>query len=241
MGVTTIFKKDILTALGNNLIDVELTDDDLDFAFDKAKRVFVQRGNNNFDRKFLSVPVLPDTYSYVLPEAENIDTIVRIIKPRSSFSPADPFSVASINQIFGNLSYGNTSSMLTYELGMQMLDNINIYILNDTQYIWKKRTNTLTLLDNPTLDESWFVEVYADLTDEEYEDVIWVRNYTIAEAKVILGMAYRKFQSLTSPSGETGLSGDAMIAEGKEEQLLLLEAIGDYVDGDVAGSVFIIG
>ena len=241
MAVSSTFKTEIEIALGGSLIDVELTQADYDFAFDKAKRIFIQRGNNNFDRKFLSVAVLPDTYSYVLPASENIDTIVRIIKPRSTFSPADPFSVAAINEVFGGLTSGSSSSMLTYELGMQMLDNINIYILNDTQFIWKKRTNTLTLLDNPVLGESWFVEVYADLTDEEYEDVIWVRNYTIAEAKVILGMAYRKFQSLTSPSGETGLSGDAMIAEGKEEQLLLIEAIGDYVDGDVAGSVMLIG
>lgn len=241
MAVTDLFKADIETALGGNLIDVELTQADYDFSFDKAKRIFVQRGNNNFDRKFLSVAVVPDTYIYVLPAVENIDTIVKIIKPRSSLSPADPFSVAAINQIFGGVTSGGSSSMLTYELGMQMLDNINIYILNDTQFTWKKRTNTLTLLDNPKIDESWFIEVYADLNDEEYEDVIWIRNYTIAEAKILLGSAYRKFQSLTAPSGETSLAGDAMIAEGKEEQLLLLETIGDYVDGDVAGSVMLIG
>jgi len=241
MALHDTFKNDIITALGGNLIDVELTQADYDFAFDKAKRVFQQRGNNNFDRKFVSLPVVPDTFIYDLAEAENIDTVVRIIKPRSSLSAADPFSVAAINEIFGGGIAGSSSSMLTYELGMQMLDNINIYILNDAQYIWKKRLNQLTLLDNPKIEESWFVEVYADLSDEEYEDVIWVRNYTIAEAKILLGNAYRKFQSLTSPSGETSLSGDAMIAEGKEEQLLLLEAIGDYVDGDVAGSVMLLG
>ena len=241
MAVTDLFKTDIETALGGNLIDVELTQADYDFSFDKAKRVFIQRGNNNFDRKFLSVPVVPDTYIYELPANENIDTIVKIVKPRSSLSPADPFSVASINEIFGGVSSGGSSSMLNYELGMQMLDNISIYVLNDTQFIWKKRTNTLTLLDNPEIEQAWFVEVYVDLSDEEYEDVIWVRNYTMAEAKILLGTAYRKFQSLTAPSGETSLAGDAMIAEGKEEQLLLLEAIGDYVDGDITGSVMLIG
>ena len=240
MAVHDTFKNDITTALGGNLIDVELTQADYDFAFDKAKRIFVQRGNNNFDRKFLSIDVVPDTFVYTLPASENIDTIVRIIKPRSTLASENPFHVVTINEMFGGL-YSGSSNMLTWELGLQALDNINIYLLNDTQYTWKKRTNTLTLLDNPVLAEAWFIELYADLSDEEYQDVIWVRNYTIAEAKIILGMAYRKFQSLTSPSGETGLAGDAMIAEGKEEQLLLLESIGDYVDGDVAGSVFIIG
>lgn len=241
MAVTTAFKDDIEISLGGSLIDVELTQEDYDYAFDKAKRIFIQRGNNNFERKFITITVTPDTFAYVLPSSENIDTIVRIIKPKSSLSPANPFHVATFNEIFGSMYSAGSSSMVSYELLHQSLETINIYLLHDTQFIWKKRTNTLTLLDNPKLGENWVVEVYADLTDAEYEEVIWVRNYTMAEAKIILGMAYRKFQSLTSPSGETSLSGDAMIAEGKEEQLLLLETIGDYVDGDVAGSVFLIG
>lgn len=240
MSVSPTFLADINTALGGNLIDVELTQVDYDYAFDKAKRIFQQRGNNNYDRKFISVPVTPDTYTYTIATGENVDTVVRIIKPRSTLSSDDPFSVAAINEIFGGFT-GGSSSMVTYELGLQLLDNINIYILNDTQYIWKKRLNTLTLLDNPRIAESWFIEVYADLPDVEYEEVIWVRNYTIAESKILLGNAYRKFQSLTAPSGETSLAGDSMIAEGKEDQLLLLESVNDYVDGDIAGSVMLIG
>jgi len=240
MSITDTFKADIETSLGGNLIDVELTQADYDYSFDKAKRIFQQRGNNNYDRKITSLAVLTDTFDYILPASDNIDTIVKIIKPRSSFSPANPHHVSYFNEMMSGM-FGGGASMVTYELGMQKLDNINIYLLNDTQFIWKKRTNTLTLLDNPPIDETWMLEVYADLTDEEYEDVIWVRNFTMAEAKILLGNAYRKFQSLTSPSGETGLAGDAMIAEGKEEQLLLIEAIGDYVDGDIAGSVFLIG
>lgn len=241
MALHETFRNDIRTALGGNLIDVELTQADYDFAFDKAKRIFQQRGNNNFDRKFLQVAVVPDTFAYLLPASDNIDTIIKIIKPKSGLSTNDLFSIATINEMFGSMYSAGSNSIATYELLQQSLDTINIYTLHDTQFVWKKRTNTLTLLDNPKVSENWFIEVYADLTDEEYEDVIWVRNYTIAEAKIILGSAYRKFQSLTSPSGETGLSGDQMIQEGKEEQLLLLEAIGDYVDGDITGSIMLIG
>jgi len=241
MNISEEFKKDILTSLGNNLIDVELTDDDLDFAFDKTKRIYQQRGNDNHDRKFISFAVVPDTLSYTLPSADNINDIVKIIKPKSSLSPSDPFSMATINEIFGSMYSSGSSSMLSYELLHQSLDNLNIYLLHDTQFIWKKRINELTLLDNPKIAENWIVEVYAFLNDQSYEDIIWIRNYTMAEAKILLGTAYRKFQSLTAPSGETSLAGDAMIAEGKEEQLLLLETIGDYVDGDIAGSVFLIG
>ena len=141
MAVSATFANDITTALGGNLVDVELTQTDWDYAFDKSKRIFIQRANNNFDKKFYSLAVTANVQTYVLPENENIDTIVRFIKPRSTFSPNDPFSIASINQLFGNMSMSGGSDLITYELGMQLLDNVNIYIANDTDFIWKKRKN----------------------------------------------------------------------------------------------------
>ena len=241
MSISDQFKADIETSLGGGLVDVELSQAEYDFAFDKSKRIFIQRGNNNMDKKFISFNAIPDTTVYTLPSAENIDTIVRIIKRKSSLSPADPFSVATMNEMFSSMYSSGSNSMANFELSLQAVDNINIYLLYDTQFIWKKRNNELTLLDNPKIDETWYVECFADLSDEEYEENIWIRNYTMAECKIILGNAYRKFSSLTAPSGETSLAGSEMIQEGKEEQLALLENIGDYIDGDIAGSVFLIG
>jgi len=241
MPVSTEFATDITTALSGNLADVELTQSDWDFAFDKSKRTFQQRANNNLDKKFYPLAVTANNRSYVIPAEENIDTIIRFIKPRSTFSPNDPFSIASINQLFGNQFSGTSSGLLTYELGMQMLDNVNIYIANDTDFIWKKRNNSLTLLDTPKTDGTWLVECYADLSDAEYEEVLWIRNFTIAECKIILGRAYRKFQSLTTPTGETSLDGEQLVQEGKDEQERLIESIGDYTDGDPTGAIIMIG
>jgi len=235
------FKDELEARLGGNLIDVELGVEDYRMAFNVAKRIFIQRGNNNLDRKFYSQSIIADQRNYTIPTSENIDTIVRIIKPRSGLSTDDPFSISVIQQMFGAQTYGTDTSLLTYELSKQLLENINIFFSHDTQFIWKKRNSTFELLDMPIVSETWFLEVYADLSDAEYRDLIWVQQYSLAECKTILGRAYRKFSTLTTPAGEASLDGDALVNEGKEEKITLLENISDYVDGDPTGGVIFIG
>lgn len=241
MAVSSTFVEDMTTALGGNLIDVEMGTKDFQYAFDNAKRMFTQKGNNNLDKKFYSLSVTEGTRTYTIPSNENVDTVIRIIKPTSSFSSDDPFSMASIQQVFGTQKSTAGSSLINYELAMQLLDNINIYIAHSTDFIWKKRNNELTLLDTPKVNESWMLELYADLSDAEYEEVLWVREYALAELKMIMGRAYRKFQTLTTPSGEMPLDGEQLVQDGKEEKQQLIENIQDYVDGDPTGSVIMIG
>jgi hypothetical protein len=243
VSLTQEFIDDMGIALGSSLIDVELTNNDYSYAFDQAKRTFIQRGNNNYDRKFYSLSVITDQTVYTLPSAENIDTVIKLIRPRASFGyAANPHQAAAIQNFF-NGSYGGGSGFdaMSFELGRQLMDDFDIYIAYQPQFIWKKRNNELTLLNPPKVDETWMVEVYADLSDVEYEQVLWIRNYTIAGLKIILGRAYRKFSALSTPTGETSLDGEQLVSEGKEEQLVLLENIADYVDGDPIGSVFLIG
>jgi len=236
------YKSEMEVALGGSLIDVELVDADYQYAFDKAKRTFIQLGNNNLDRKFYPLSVTEGTSSYNLPSIENIDTVVRIIKPRGGLIANEPFSIATIQSLFGSFYASNQSNLFSYEMLTQYLDNIRIYTADDIQFIYKKIKNfELTLLDPPKSDETWLIEVYADLSDDEYRDNLWVHEYSLAELKIILGRAYRKFQALSTPTGETSLDGDQLVQEGKEEKIELRERIGNYVDGAPAGGVIMIG
>jgi len=240
MITSTQFQTDIQTALGGNLIDVELSSTDYDYAFDKAKRIFQQRGNNNYDRKFVKFDTVVEQLDYTIDPSENVDSVIRIIKPKSNGNSSDPFYSSFIQNFWGGGS-ALSNGLADYEQYKQSIKTYEKYLLHETQYVWKKRLNVLSLLNQPRIAETWMIECYADLSDVEYEDVFWVREYSIAECKILLGNAYRKFQNLASPSGDTSLSGDAMIQEGKEEQNILLENISDYVDGDITGSVFIMG
>jgi hypothetical protein len=237
------FVTDVTTALGGNLIDVELTQEDFDYALDKAIRVWKQKGNNNLNKKFLQLPIITDTQTYdlgALLPTEDIQDIVRIIKPRSEGNSADPFYTSFIQHMFDYRSQLG-DAMAEYELAKQNIKTYERYTNHNTQFIWNHRTDILTLLDNPKVDNTWVLEAYCNLTEAEYEEHLWVREYAIAEAKIILGRAYRKFQALSTPTGETSLDGNELVQEGKDEQTTLLENINEYVDGDPTGAIILMG
>lgn len=232
------FDSYIETHLGGNLIDVELTTVDYDRAFQRAKRTFVQKGNNNLEKKFETLTTVVDQTEYTLDSS--IDTVVRIVKPTGGLYTDDPFSIATFNDIFHNF-HGDSSSLLNYELGLQLIERIERYTAYESDFIYTKRDAKLTLLKPPQQSEVWFVECYADLTDEQYRDRLWIQEWTLAECKEILGHAYSKFDQVTTPSGQTSLNGSDLLQEAKTSKEELLEEIAQFTDGDPTGMFIMLG
>jgi len=59
----------------------------------------------------------------------------------------------------------------------------------------------------------------------------WVEKYATAEAKMMLGNAYRKFASIPGPGGGLALPGNDLITEGKEEKEKLEQDLLDFLYG----------
>ena len=68
----------------------------------------------------------------------------------------------------------------------------------------------------------------------------WLRDYSLATCKIILGEAREKFSQIASPQGGTTLNGTAMKAEGKAEIEVLEQDLINYKDGGTP-LTFIIG
>ena len=115
---------------------------------------------------------------------------------------------------------------------MQQIETAKRYMVYDTQFIHDKFKNRITLLKKPELNTTWLLECYLNLTEAEYMNVDWIYRWTLAELKHILGMAYRKFGSLPSPTGETSLNGSEYIQEAQREKEELLDEIQNYTDGE---------
>jgi len=53
----------------------------------------------------------------------------------------------------------------------------------------------------------------------------WIRRYTLALAKELLGIVRSKYSSMPIPNGEVSLDGEALKAEGREEKNQLIEEL----------------
>jgi hypothetical protein len=58
----------------------------------------------------------------------------------------------------------------------------------------------------------------------------WIRKYTLALSKELLGIVRSKYASMPLPNGEVTLDGEALKAEGREEKMQLLEELKEFLD-----------
>ena len=59
----------------------------------------------------------------------------------------------------------------------------------------------------------------------------WLRDYTLATCKIMLGEAREKFATIASPQGGTQLNGTQLKSEGKAEIEMLELDLVNYKDG----------
>jgi len=58
----------------------------------------------------------------------------------------------------------------------------------------------------------------------------WIRRYTLALAKELLGIIRSKYASMPLPNGEVSLDGEGLKAEGREEKVNLLEELKEFLE-----------
>ena len=58
----------------------------------------------------------------------------------------------------------------------------------------------------------------------------WIRKYTLALSKELLGIIRSKYASMPLPNGEVTMDGEALKAEGREEKQLLLEELKEFLE-----------
>jgi len=59
----------------------------------------------------------------------------------------------------------------------------------------------------------------------------WIKDYALANCKMMLGQARSKFGQIAGPQGGTQLNGTALITEAQAEMEKLEEELKNYVDG----------
>ncbi len=58
----------------------------------------------------------------------------------------------------------------------------------------------------------------------------WIRKYTLALSKELLGIVRSKYSSMPIPNGEVSLDGEGLKAEGREEKAQLLEEMKEFLE-----------
>jgi hypothetical protein len=233
--------------LGGGIVDIELDNEHLDHALDTALERYRQRSANAVEESYSFLELQPEQTTYTLPD-EIIE--VRKIYRRGVGGQAtgggtylDPFALAYTNLYL--LQSGRQGGLATFDFFHQYQHMVGRMFGEWINFKWDPRTHTMEIMRRILSPETVLLWHHNYVPDEMLlRDTYarpWLRDYTLAQSKIMLGEARSKFAQIAGPQGGTTLNGDALKAEGNEMLDKLEEEIKNYVDGSQEGLWFVVG
>ena len=223
--------------LGDQIIDLELDPAHYESAYQKTIGTYRQRAQNAYEESYSFFQLIRDENIYTLPQ--------EVVSVRQCFrrtfgdatgpfaSNFDPFSQASLNVYLMNFNIAG--GMATYdfysqyvELAQRMFGGFFVYTFNPV-------TKKLQLMRDPkNTGEAVLIWTY-NLKPEiqllsDFQISQWIRDYMVANCKMIIGEAREKFATIAGPQGGGSLNGAAMKGEAQARMDDLIEQLKTYVD-----------
>jgi len=228
--------------LGGGMIDVELDPVHYETALTKALTRFRQRSDNSVEESYVFIETVPDHNEYTL--ADEVIEVRRIFR-RSIGSRTgggdggtifEPFNMAYTNTYL--LSSSNLGGLATYDMFSQYQELVGRMFGSFIEFKWNTATHKLTLLQRPRADnETLLLMCYNYRPDSEllsdYLAKQWIKDYTLAACKYMLGEARSKFATIAGPQGGSTLNGDSLKSEAQAE----MEKLDQEVSTQMAGGV----
>ncbi len=234
--------------LGGGMVDVELDPIHYNTGLTKALTRFRQRSENSIEESYITLKLVNDQNTYVLP-SEVVE--VRQCFRRSVGSRSGGGDGSSLYEPF-NLAYTNTyllagsgmGGLLTYELFAQQQELVGRMFGSFIEFYFNSTSKVLTILQRPRAGEDvllWCYNYHPDVSIlKDYLAKQWIKDYTLAACKYMLGEAREKFATIAGPQGGTSLNGASLKAEAQAEMEKLDNEVALAVAGGV-GYSFLIG
>ena len=238
----------VKTMLGSGMVDVELDPVHYNTAIDRALSKFRQRSSNAVEESFGFLTLQLDQNEYIMPqEVTNIRQIFRrSIGSRTGGGQGgtlfEPFNLAYSNTYL--LTSTNMGGLATYYAFASYQKLVGKMFGSEINFTYNKTNKKLTIMQRPRAEEEVMLWLYNyrpdfNLIQDQFAGQ-WLKDYSLATCKIMLGEAREKFGSIAAPSGTTTLNGAALKSEGKAEiETLELDLI-NYKDGGTP-LTFVIG
>ena len=224
--------------LAAQIIDIELDAEHYEAAYQRTIGVYRQRAQGAYEESYTFMELVKDVNIYTLPQ-ETIQ--VRQIFRRTFGDSAgpfssnfDPFSQASVNVYLMNFNVAG--GLATYDFYSQYVELAARMFGGYMNFTWNPVTKKLQIIRDPKgTGENVLLWTY-NLKPEfnllsDFQISQWIRDYMVANCKMIIGEAREKFGTIAGPQGGGTLNGAAMKSEAQAQMDKLLDDLKNYVDG----------
>jgi len=238
--------KEIELRLGGQMVDVELDPEHYDLSIKKSFEKYRQRSENSVEESFVLLELTREVSEYTLANEviDVFDVYRRSSGTLNSASSGDiePFETAYLNNYL--LYSGRAGGMATYDALAQHRETLGRMFGENYTFTWNTVTKKLLLHRKVKADDTVYLHVYKERSDEELlQDPYsspWLKDYALAHAKLMLSEARGKFNTIAGPQGGTSLNADALRMDAQASIDKLEDDLKYYAEGQ-AGLGVIIG
>lgn len=241
-------KDKITQMLGAGAVEVEITDGQLEIAIDNAVENYRAWSSASKEEAFLHMKLYPSESVYVLPT--EVEIVRRIYRRGNGVvsgegSTVDPFSLAYSNTYLLSAVRGATGGgLLTYDLYHQFDNTVARLFGREIIFQWNPVNKKLIIDRDIRGTEEVLLHVFQNVPEamlfQQQMSYPWLRDWTLSEAKIMLGANRSKFATLPGPQGTFSMDGDTLRQEGFALQEKLEQQLRNYKDGSMPLG-FIIG
>lgn len=235
--------KEIELRLGGQMVDVELDPEHYELAVNKALEKFRQRSENAVEEDFYYFETEVDVDTYQFPEdiVSVMDLYGRVSGATAGGTDFEPFQAQYLNTYL--LQSGRSGGLATYDFLAQHHETLGRLFGAEYLFTWRPTKHTLRLHRRPKSERPLFAHVYRYREEEDlFEDVYarpWLKDYALAQSKMMLGEARSKFSTVAGPQGGTTLNGDQLKSDALADMDKLEEDLKNYKDGSVGLGIII--
>lgn len=227
------------TMMGGVSIETYLEDDDYNAALDEALHVYRAYASNSVKFGWYSLNLEPGKQLYRLPHfVDEVRQLVRLRGGVLGTAGYEPFSMAFVSQFLAPLTGGGAGSggdLATFEALASYQELLGRMFGEFITYNFERNRKDLLIHRLPRSNEVIGVEVSVTRPLEDLlQDATshrWLRSYTEACCRTILGEKLGRFAQLPGPQGATTLNGERMSSTGSDMKKDLIEQIMSWSEG----------
>lgn len=229
----------ILRKLGSPVINIEITDDQMDDNIDDTVEQYIQRAYSGVVERFTLFEIKKDQQTYTLPY-DTFALLEIMGQGMMGITNNAPSNLFSLNQYMASDLYRGSGKIdiLTYELTNQMLQTLEVMFTNKITYDFNCISKQLHLFAKPAQDQLVILHMYKKNVPD-YEDVdgvevestnlyneIWIRNMAYRRCQYQWAMNLAKYNGSALPNG-LQIDVPTLLNESKESITLLEEQLTD--------------
>lgn len=231
------FFYEINLSLGGDSIELDLSDEDYKFSFNRAMQELRGMSTRSIYESLGFLQLSPNVQIYRLHRA--VDNVISVHRKRAMFPSSstgfDYFSQVSAGMIYPGSQPGGYMGLATYDFAMQYEETLNRLFARDLRWRFRPEVNTIIFDQVPRSSEMVIMRcaVLKNITEllNDHWARLWLQKYTTAMCKSILGNKWGKFPQIPGAQGGVQINFEKFAKEALAEMDELRKQIYRYEDG----------